>query len=253
MKGLVVFRWLMPAALAALLSLPIQIASAHPSGGGRMGGHGMGGMGGHGMGGMGGRGMGGRPATGSHFFSRNGANHFDHGWDRGGRTIILTGSPIGMTASLIIGINSVTATVYMTASLTAKIVPSIMGIGSEIAILSVKASNVKSASSFSAIISSSGSISRPLASPGGDHGIRGGGTQTMPIILTMTIRRVLSHKRVPNRKWHSVLERSGDVCAIQACPAVLLSRPDRRRNRLRQRSGDPALSIGSWITRHRED
>lgn len=79
MKGLFVFRWLMPAALAALLSVPIQIASAHPSGGGGgMGGHGMGGMGGHGMGG---RGMGGRPAAASHFFSRNGANHFDHGWD----------------------------------------------------------------------------------------------------------------------------------------------------------------------------
>src|SRR5258707_15820043 len=72
MKGIVVFRWLTPAALAALLSLPIQIASAHPSGGG------------HGMGGMGGRGMGGRPSTSSHFLSRNGANHFDHGWDRGG-------------------------------------------------------------------------------------------------------------------------------------------------------------------------
>ncbi len=77
MKGLVVFRWLTPAALAALLSLPIQIASAHPSGGG-------GGMGGHGMGGMGGRGMGGRSSMSSHFLSRNGANHFDHRWDRGG-------------------------------------------------------------------------------------------------------------------------------------------------------------------------
>ena len=85
MKGLVVFRWLTPAALAALLSLPIQIASAHPSGGGGgMGGHGMGGMGGHGMGGMGGRGMGGRSSMSSHFLSRNGANHFDHSWDRGG-------------------------------------------------------------------------------------------------------------------------------------------------------------------------
>src|SRR5580700_11522199 len=82
MKGLFVFRWLKPAALAALVSVPIHFASAHPSGGGGgMGGHGMGGMGGHGMGG---RGMGGRPAAASHFFSRNGANHFDHSWDRGG-------------------------------------------------------------------------------------------------------------------------------------------------------------------------
>jgi hypothetical protein len=83
MKGLVFFRWLTPAALAALLSIPIQIASAHPSGGG----HGMGGTGGtggHGMGGMGGRGMGGRSSMSSHFLSRNGANHFDHSWDRGG-------------------------------------------------------------------------------------------------------------------------------------------------------------------------
>jgi hypothetical protein len=80
MKGLVFFRWLTPAALAALLYVPIQIASAHPSGGG----HGMGGMGGHGMGGMGGRGMGGRPSMSSHFLSRNGANHFDHRSDRGG-------------------------------------------------------------------------------------------------------------------------------------------------------------------------
>ena len=82
MKGLVVFRWLPPAALAALLSIPIQTVSAHPGGGG---GHAMGGMGGHGMGG---HGMGGRPSTSSHFFSRNGANHFadragrDHHFDR---------------------------------------------------------------------------------------------------------------------------------------------------------------------------
>ena len=77
MKGLVVFRWLMSAALAALLSIPVQTVSAHPSGGGH-------GMGGHGMGGTGGRGTGGRPSTSSHFFSRNGANHFDHSWDRAG-------------------------------------------------------------------------------------------------------------------------------------------------------------------------
>jgi hypothetical protein len=81
MKGLVVFRWLTPAALAALLFVPIQIASAHSSGGGHgmggMGGHGgMGGMGGHG--GMGGRGMGGHPAAASHFLSRTGGNHFVH-------------------------------------------------------------------------------------------------------------------------------------------------------------------------------
>src|SRR5258708_29722746 len=85
MKGLVFFRWLTPAALAALLSIPIQIASAHPSGGGGgMGGHGMGGMGGHGMGSMSGHGMGGRPSMSSHFLSRNGANHFDHRSDRSG-------------------------------------------------------------------------------------------------------------------------------------------------------------------------
>jgi Putative peptidoglycan binding domain len=77
MKGLVVFRWLMPAALAALLSIPVQTVSAHPSGGGHA-------MGGHGMGGTNGRGMGGRPSTSSHFFSRNGANHsgWDHHFDR---------------------------------------------------------------------------------------------------------------------------------------------------------------------------
>jgi hypothetical protein len=74
MKGLVVFRWLTPAALAALLSIPIQTVSAHPGGGG-----------GHAMGGMGGHGMGGRPSTSSHFFNRNGGNHFAHSWDRGGR------------------------------------------------------------------------------------------------------------------------------------------------------------------------
>ena len=73
MKGLVIVRWLTPAALAALLSIPVQIASAHGSGGG--GGHGGGGMGGHGMGG---HSMGGRSAAPSHFFSRNGADHFAH-------------------------------------------------------------------------------------------------------------------------------------------------------------------------------
>ena len=184
MKGLVVFRWLMPAALAALLFLPIQIASAHPSGGGGgMGGHGMGGMGGHGMGGWAGEGWEAAPRRDRISLAATERIILITVGIEGGRTIILAGSPIGTTASLIIGINSVTATVYMTASLTAEIVPSIMGIGSEIAILGVKASNVKSASSFSAIISSSGSISRPLASPGGDHGIRGGGTQLCRLSL----------------------------------------------------------------------
>src|SRR5258708_6468017 len=85
MKGLVFFRWLTPAALAALLSIPIQIASAHPSGGGGgMGGHGMGGMGGHGMGSMSGHGMGGRPSMSSHFLSRNAAIIFDLRAERGG-------------------------------------------------------------------------------------------------------------------------------------------------------------------------
>jgi hypothetical protein len=84
MKGLGVFRWLMPAAVAALLSVPVQTANAHGMGGG--GGH-MGGGGGH-MGGMGGGHMGGRirmggvgglrshPGTTTHFFSRTGASHF---------------------------------------------------------------------------------------------------------------------------------------------------------------------------------
>jgi len=86
MKGLVVFRWLMPAALAALLSIPVQTVSAHPTGGG----HAMGGMGGHGMGGTHGRGTGVRPSTSSHFFSRNGGHdrfadrrdHFSNRADR---------------------------------------------------------------------------------------------------------------------------------------------------------------------------
>jgi hypothetical protein len=89
MSGSVVFRWLLPAAVAALLAIPVQSAGASPMGGGHGmggmgGGRGMGGMGGmHGMGGMGrsafgGRGMmGGRPAMAPRFFSRNGMN-FSH-------------------------------------------------------------------------------------------------------------------------------------------------------------------------------
>src|ERR1700751_6259558 len=92
----VVFRWLLPAGLAALLTIPFQTAAANGMGGGHGGmggGHGMGGMGGgHGMGGMGGgHAMGGmgrggfcgrgmmmhsRPAMGSRFFSRSGTNGF---------------------------------------------------------------------------------------------------------------------------------------------------------------------------------
>ena len=83
MKRLDVFRWLMPAAVAALLSIPVQTANAHGMGGG--GGH-MGGGGGH-MGGMGGGHMGGRvrmggiggpqthPGMATHFFSRTGDSH----------------------------------------------------------------------------------------------------------------------------------------------------------------------------------
>lgn len=79
MSGSVVFRWLLPAAVAALLTIPLQTAAASSMGGGGRGGMG----GGHGMGGMG-RGFGGRgmmmrnrSAMGSHFFSRNGTN-FSH-------------------------------------------------------------------------------------------------------------------------------------------------------------------------------
>jgi Putative peptidoglycan binding domain len=91
MSGSVVFRWLLPAGLAALLTIPFQTAAASGMGGGGHGGmgggggHGMGGMGGgggHGMGGMGRGGFGGRgmmhsrPAMGSRFFSRSGTNGF---------------------------------------------------------------------------------------------------------------------------------------------------------------------------------
>ncbi len=85
MKGLVAFRWLMPAVLVALLSVPVQTANPRGMGGG--GGH-MGGMGGGHMGGMGGGHMGGRvrmggtgglrshPGMATHFFSRTGASRF---------------------------------------------------------------------------------------------------------------------------------------------------------------------------------
>src|ERR1700758_3111190 len=79
MSGSVVFRWLLPAGLAALLTIPFQTAAANGMGGGHGGmggGHGMGGMG---RGGFGGRGMmmHSRPAMGSRFFSRSGTN-FSH-------------------------------------------------------------------------------------------------------------------------------------------------------------------------------
>jgi hypothetical protein len=68
MKGLVVFRWLMPVALAVFSSVPVQSVNAHGMGGG--GGHIGGGMGGGHMGGMGARGRpmkGGRPMMGGRF------------------------------------------------------------------------------------------------------------------------------------------------------------------------------------------
>jgi Putative peptidoglycan binding domain len=80
MSGSVVFRWLLPAGLAALLTIPFQTAAASGMGGGGHGGMGGGhGMGGMGRGGFGGRGMmmHSRPATGSRFFSRSGTN-FSH-------------------------------------------------------------------------------------------------------------------------------------------------------------------------------
>ena len=67
MRGLDVFRWLMPTALAALLSIPPQTATGHPMGGG----HAMGGMGG-----MAGHRIGGHPPMASRFSSRNGASRF---------------------------------------------------------------------------------------------------------------------------------------------------------------------------------
>jgi hypothetical protein len=76
MSGSVVFRWLLPAALATLVAIPVQTAGAMGMGGGH-GGMGGGGMhvGGMSRGGFGGRGMGmrGRPAMSSHFSS---SNHF---------------------------------------------------------------------------------------------------------------------------------------------------------------------------------
>jgi len=81
MKELDVFRWLRPAALAALLSVPVQIANAHGMGGG--GGH-MGGMGTGHIGGMGGRA---HPSMGARFMSHNGTSRFapHQGAFRGGR------------------------------------------------------------------------------------------------------------------------------------------------------------------------
>jgi hypothetical protein len=82
MSGSVFFRWLLPAALAAALAIPVQTAGASPMGGGHGmgGGQGMGGMrmGGMGRGGFDGRGMAmrGRPAMSSGSFSHNGTNHF---------------------------------------------------------------------------------------------------------------------------------------------------------------------------------
>jgi hypothetical protein len=76
MKVLDVFRWLMPAVLAALLSVPVQSANARGMGGG--GGHMGGGRGGGHMGGrvrMGGIGRG-HPGVTSHFISRTGASRF---------------------------------------------------------------------------------------------------------------------------------------------------------------------------------
>ena len=78
MSGSIVFRWLLPAGLAALLTIPFQTAAASGMGGGHGGGGGGHGMGGMGRGGFGGRGMmmRSRPAMGSRFFSRSGTNGF---------------------------------------------------------------------------------------------------------------------------------------------------------------------------------
>jgi hypothetical protein len=69
MKGLGLFRWVVPAAVAALLSVPVQTANARGTRGG--GGH----MGGrvH-MGGVGGPRS--HAGTATHFYSRTGASHF---------------------------------------------------------------------------------------------------------------------------------------------------------------------------------
>jgi hypothetical protein len=134
------------------------------------------------------------------------------------RIITLTGSPVEVTASLITGTNSVTAMAYETGLLIAEIVHSIVGIGSEIAI--------SIAISFSGIISSSVSISRRLASLGGEHGIRGGGIQIMPIILTMTIRRVLEHNRVRDPKQvldHNTARSIGTIWPCLCNPSLLSS------------------------------
>jgi hypothetical protein len=128
------------------------------------------------------------------------------------RIITLTGSPVEVTASLITGTNSVTAMAYETGLLIAEIVHSIVGIGSEIAI--------SIAISFSGIISSSVLISRRLASLGGEHGIRGGGIQIMPIILTMTIRRVRDPKQVLD---HNTARSIGTIWPCLCNPSLLSS------------------------------
>src|ERR1700740_2289346 len=88
MKGVNVFRCLMPAALAEFLAVPVQTADAMGGGHGMGGGHamgsghgmrtgGMGRMGGTGRaGGMGAHGPAGRLATASSSFSRNGVSRF---------------------------------------------------------------------------------------------------------------------------------------------------------------------------------
>ena len=74
MKALVVFSWLMPAAVAALLYVPVQTANARGMGGGGV--H-MGGGGGHmGAGHIGG--LRSHPGAPTHFFSRTGASRFGH-------------------------------------------------------------------------------------------------------------------------------------------------------------------------------
>ena len=78
MKGLDVFRWLMPAALAVFLPVSVQTVKAHSMGGGHMaggGGH-MAGGGGH-MAGGGAHAMSARHATGTRTVSRG------HAFDRG--------------------------------------------------------------------------------------------------------------------------------------------------------------------------
>src|ERR1700747_3248851 len=88
MKAVNVFRWLMPAALAAFLSIPVQTANSSGGGHAMCGGHAMGGghgmptggmgrMGGTGrMGSMGAHGLRGHLASSSSSFNRNGVSRF---------------------------------------------------------------------------------------------------------------------------------------------------------------------------------